>query len=378
MTATLVPPGAPETSELAELRQEVRAFLAQERESGTFVPGVDAWITGWNPEFSRKLAARGWVGMTIPQAYGGHGRTFVERFVVTEELLAAGAPVAAHWVADRQAAPSLLRFGSEEQKAHFLPRIADGECFFAIGMSEPDAGSDLASVRTRARRVEGGWRLSGTKVWTSGAHASEAFFVLARNRPQDPGRRHAGLSQFIVDLGSEGVQIRPITSMTGQHHFNEVHLDNVFVADDGVLGEIGAGWHQVTSELSYERSGPERFLCAFPLFEAQIRYAAAHPERAPAASVGRTFARLRGLHHMSMAVNAAVERGESADTAAAVVKVLGTTLEGDMIEHAQLEGGLTPGDGLLTSGLLQRAGFTLRGGTNEVLLGVIARGMGLR
>ncbi|EAQ00586.1 putative acyl-CoA dehydrogenase [Janibacter sp. HTCC2649] len=375
----LVPAGVPETPALTELRHEVRAFLNSRIADGSLTPRVDAWITGWDPDFSRELAARGWVGMTVPAAYGGHGRTFVERFVVTEELLAAGAPVAAHWVADRQAAPSLLRFGTEEQKQHYLPRIAAGECFFAIGMSEPDSGSDLASVRTRARRVDGGWSVTGTKVWTSGAHAAEAFFVLARTSPLDTSARHAGLSQLIVELRSDGVQVRPIVSMTGQHHFNEVHLDDVFVPDARVLGDVGAGWHQVTSELAYERSGPERFLSTFPLFRAQVRRAAAQPEGTPAdPAIGRALARLRGLHHMSMAVNAAVERGDRADTAAAVVKVLGTSFEGDLVEAAQLGGGLPDSDPLLAAGLLQRPGFTLRGGTSEILRGVIARGMGLR
>lgn len=378
MTQALIPPGTPETPQLMELRREVRDFLVAERDSGRFTPGVDSWITGWDPDFSQRLADRGWVGMTIPTAYEGHGRTFVERFVVTEELIAAGAPVAAHWVADRQAAPSILRFGTEEQKQYFLPRIAAGECFFAIGMSEPDSGSDLASVRTKARQVDGGWKVNGTKVWTSGAHASEAFFVLARTSPLDPAHRHAGLSQFIVDLGSDGVQVRPIISMTGQHHFNEVHLDDVFVPDARVLGDIGGGWHQVTSELSYERSGPERFLCTFPLFREQARYAASHPERRADPDLGRAFSRLRGLHHMSRAVNAAVERGENADTAAAVVKVLGTTFEGDLIEEVHMSDAVGEGNPLLDAGLLQRPGFTLRGGTNEVLLGVIARGLGLR
>lgn len=378
MTQALIPPGTPETPQLMELRREVRDFLVAERDSGRFTAGVDSWITGWDPDFSQRLADRGWVGMTIPTAYEGHGRTFVERFVVTEELIAVGAPVAAHWVADRQAAPSLLRFGTEEQKQYFLPRIAAGECFFAIGMSEPDSGSDLASVRTKARQVDGGWKVNGTKVWTSGAHASEAFFVLARTSPLDPAHRHAGLSQFIVDLGSDGVQVRPIISMTGQHHFNEVHLDDVFVPDARVLGDIGGGWHQVTSELSYERSGPERFLCTFPLFREQARYAASHPERRADPDLGRAFSRLRGLHHMSRAVNAAVERGENADTAAAVVKVLGTTFEGDLIEEVHMSDAVGEGNPLLDAGLLQRPGFTLRGGTNEVLLGVIARGLGLR
>jgi alkylation response protein AidB-like acyl-CoA dehydrogenase len=392
----LVPPGIPETPELTALRHEVRAFLRAEIAAGTFVPDVDAWITGWNPAFSRALAARGWVGMTIPTAYGGHGHTFVERFVVTEELLAAGAPVAAHWVADRQAAPSLLRFGTEAQKQRYLPRIASGDCYFAIGMSEPDSGSDLASVRTRATQVAGGWRVTGTKVWTSGAHAADAFFVLARTAPLDNSRRHAGLSQLIVDLASEGVQVRPIVSMTGEHHFNEVHLQDVFVPDEMVLGQIGDGWHQVTSELAYERSGPERFLSTFPLYAAQVAYAAAlaspgEEPTTPDPSIGRSLARFRGLHHMSMAVNAAVERGERADTAAAVVKLLGTTFEGDLVESVHVRfagaegasncGTVKEGDRLerlLRSGLLRRPGFSLRGGTSEILKGVVARGMGLR
>ncbi|WP_372450588.1 acyl-CoA dehydrogenase family protein [Dietzia psychralcaliphila] len=378
LTQSLVPSGVTVTPELADLRRRVRDVVSEALAAGRFSPGVDAWITGWDPDFSRELASHGWIGMTIPVEYGGHGRTFVERFVVTEELLAAGAPVAAHWVADRQAAPSLLRFGSEEQKRYYLPRIAAGECYFAIGMSEPDSGSDLASVRTRARPVDGGWRITGTKVWTSGAHAAEAFVVLARSSPLDPAQRHSGLSQFIVDLGAEGVQVQPIVSMTGQHHFNEVHLEDVFVPDDRVLGEIGGGWNQVTSELAYERSGPERFLCTFPLYRAQVRHAACRPDVPADPAIGRALARLRGLHQMSLAVNAAVARGETAEIGAAVVKVLGTAFEGDLVANAQLGGGLPPDDPLLGEGLLQRPGFTLRGGTNEVLRGVIARGMGLR
>lgn len=181
--------------------------------------------------------------MTVPAEYGGHGRSFVERFAVTEELLAAGAPVAAHWIADRQIVPSLLKYGTEFQRSEFLPKIVrGGECFFGIGMSEPDSGSDLASVRTKAERVDGGWTLTGTKVWTSGAHLAHAFIALARTEPVDPAHRHAGLSQFIVDLRGPGVEIRPIVSMNGgAHHFNEVLLDGAFVPDAMVFGEIGQG-----------------------------------------------------------------------------------------------------------------------------------------
>lgn len=375
--ARLVPPPSDDGRSWHELRAEVRAFLAEQPDRG---PRVDSWLTGWDEEFTRALAAKGWLGMTVPPEYGGHGRSHLERFVVTEELLAAGAPVAAHWIADRQIVPSLLKYGTEEQKHRYLPAIARGECFFGIGMSEPDSGSDLASVRTKAQRASDGWRITGTKVWTSGAHRADAFICLARTSPRDPEHRHDGLSQFIVDLRSPGVEIRPIRSMNGEHHFNEVRLDDVFVPNERVFGTIGEGWRQVTSELAYERSGPERFLSTFPLLAEtaeQMRLGTV-PRRA---DLGRYVARLAGLHQMSLAVAGALERGEPADTAAAVVKVLGTTTEGDIADFADLLA--EPGSPaelreLIEAAVVQRPGFTLRGGTNEVLRGVIARGLGMR
>lgn len=377
----LVPPAALDplaTAATADLRAEVREFLAEQLADGSFTPSVDAWLSGWDEHFTAALAARGWLGMTVPVEYGGHGRTFLERFVVTEELLAAGAPVAAHWVADRQIAPSLVKYGTEAQKTDFLPRIVSGTCFFAIGMSEPDSGSDLASVRTRAVRVDGGWSLSGTKVWTSGAHLAEAFIVLARTAPLDPAHRHAGLSQFIVNLRGCGVEIRPIVSMNGAHHFNEVILDEAFVPDDMVFGQIGEGWRQVTSELSFERSGPERFLSTFALLAACAERMASN-RLARNAELGRLVARIAGLHQMSSAVAGALGRAEAADVPAAVVKVLGTTTEGDIADFADLHGHVDSAfDGLVWAAIDQRPGFTLRGGTNEVLRGVIARELGLR
>ena len=265
MTTSLVPSLATFAPESDALREEVRDFLAQQRSVGGFVPRVDSWISGWDEEFSRELGRRGWLGMVIPRKYGGQGRSHLDRYVVTEELLAAGAPVAAHWVADRQVGPALMRYGTDYQRHRYLPGISRGETYFAIGMSEPESGSDLASVQTRAAKVDGGWELSGTKVWSSGAHHAAAFFVLARSEPLDPAHRHAGLSQFIVELDSPGIDIRPIKLLTGHHHFNEVLLEKVFVPDELVLGNPGDGWRQVTSELAVERSGPERILSSYPL-----------------------------------------------------------------------------------------------------------------
>lgn len=372
-----------EAPELRRLRLDVRRFLAEKIKEGRFTPSIDTWLTRWDEDFTRELAEQGWVGMTIPVEYGGHGRSFVERFVVTEELLAVGAPVAAQWVADRQIAPSLLAHGTEAQKREYLPRIAAGECCFAIGMSEPDSGSDLASVRTRAERVEGGWRVTGAKVWTSGAQHSEAFFCLARTAPVDPADRHAGLSQFLLDLRAEGVTIRPIESMSGSRHFSEVILDGVFVADDMVFGDIGAGWCQVNSELAFERSGPERFLSSFRLFAEALAPTGGGEPVLDEAAGGRALARLAGLHGLSRTVADTLQAGGEADVPAALVKVLGTATEGDLVDLVDAAVGDEADHDpalreLLRAGVVQRPGFTLRGGTNEILRGVIARGLELR
>ncbi|KOS56731.1 acyl-CoA dehydrogenase [Rhodococcus rhodochrous KG-21] len=372
--------------EASSLRGEVRTFLAEQQASGHFTPQVDSWISGWNPEFSRRLGDRGWLGMTIPTEYGGHGRTHLDRYVVTEELLAAGAPVAAHWVADRQVGPALMKYGTDYQRRRYLPGIARGETFFAIGMSEPESGSDLASVRTRAVQVDGGWEITGTKVWTSGAHHARAFFVLARSQELDPAHRHSGLSQFIVDLDAPGIDIRPIKLMTGHHHFNEVVLDHVFVPDELVLGQVGDGWEQVTSELAVERSGPERILSSFPLLAAFSNELACRDVAVDDLELlGSLVSRLYTLRHLSLGIAGALSEGTNVDLPAAVVKDLGTAFEGETVDsvaaHLPDEPDLRSPDilpRLLAEGLTHRPGFTLRGGTTEVLRGVMAKGLGLR
>ncbi|WP_255659361.1 acyl-CoA dehydrogenase family protein [Pseudonocardia sp. ICBG1293] len=384
----LVPEPVELPAELAGLRAEVRSFLDDERAADRWTPRADVWLSGWDEGFSRRLGERGWLGMTIPTAYGGHGRTALERYVVTEELLAAGAPVAAHWIADRQIGPSLLRHGTEEQRRAFLPGIARGEVFFGIGMSEPDSGSDLASVRTRATRVDGGWQLNGTKVWTSGAHHAHAFFALVRTEPRDEAHRHAGLSQFLVELDSPGVEIRPIPLLTGAHHFNEVRFENVFIPDARVFGEIGNGWAQVTGELAFERSGPERFLSTYPLLSSlvgELTAASGGVDAGTRRRIGSLVSRLWTLRAMSLAVAGALESGEAPELAAALVKDLGTRFENEIVDAARLLVDVPPDPGagsgfarLLADAVLHAPGFTLRGGTNEVLRGIVARGMGLR
>jgi acyl-CoA dehydrogenase len=371
-------------SPLVGLRRRLRAFLASAREDGRFVPSCDAWHSGWDEDFTRALAEQGWVGMTLPREYGGGGRSQVERYVVAEELLAAGAPVAAHWAADRQVGPSICRFGSESLRSRFLPLIASGRCFFALGMSEPDAGSDLAAVRTRAAQVDGGWRVTGSKLWVTGAHRAHAIVVLARTGAAGTPDRHAGLSQFIVPMGAPGVTVRPIRSLAAEHVFNEVVFDDVLVPEDLVLGDIGSGWKQVTSELALERCGPERFLSTFPLIELVIgRVRAGASEHREAA--GMLVARLWTLRRMSLAVSGQVADGLDADIPAALVKDLGTRFEGEVVETARNVLGVVPdatsddpAARLLAQAILHSPGFTIRGGTSEILRGIVARGLGVR
>lgn len=376
-------------SEAAELiRAEVREFLAAELAAGTFETHVDAWLSGVDPTFSKKLGVRGWLGMTWPKEYGGHERTAMERYAVTEELLAAGAPVALHWIADRQSGPNLLRYGTERQRRSILPRIAAGECFFVIGMSEPDSGSDLASIRTRAtRNADGDWVVNGAKVWTSNAHRAHYAITLVRSGPPGEGPRgkHDDLTQLVVDLSLPGITINPIRILDGGHHFNEVVFEDVVVPGDMLLGTEGAGWHQVTSELAFERSGPERFLSTYPLLAEFGRRLADNPDPAGLAVLGRLSARVLALRQMSLRIAAALDRGELPDIPAALVKDVGTTFEGDVIDEIRRALEATPSldspdplERALAEAQLHAPGFTLRGGTNEILRGIVARGLGLR
>lgn len=367
------------------LRKDVRGFLNAERASGGFAPSADCWVSAADPAFSRKMGAQDWLGMVWPRKYGGHGRPVAHRFVVTEEMLAAGAPVAAHWIADRQTGTHILRYGTEEQKRTILPRIAAGECFTAIGMSEPQAGSDLAAIRTAAQRSDTGWVLSGRKIWSTGAHYSHYMIVLARTSPAEGRNRQVGLSQFLVDLSLPGIDISGIRDLGGTPHFNETLFDNVELPADALLGTEGNGWAQCMGELALERSGPERFLTSLVVLEQALPLIARHADERRAVEVGSILANLRVLRRMSLGVAEMLEQGESPATAAAVVKEMGNRLENDIVAQLRsMLAGIAKAewpDGLevlLREAVLHLPSNTLRGGTTEILRGIIAREMGMR
>ena len=378
MDALAFPP-VPASPEAEALRREIRAFLADELAGRPAIDRAQSW-NGVDPAFSRKLGARGWLGMTWPKRYGGAERSALERYVVIEELLAAGAPVGAHWIADRQSGPVLLRYGSEAQRAAVLPRIARGECYFCIGMSEPDAGSDLAAVRTRAVAVAGGYRVSGTKLWTTNAHHAHYMILFCRTAAAT-AERHAGLSQFLVDLTLPGITIRPVPIATGEHHFNEVVFEDVFLSSDALIGREGSGWAQAMGELAHESSGPERFLSSFTLLVELVRSLGGVPSERAAAAIGRLAAHLVVLRRMSRSVAGALQAGEDPSLQAAVVKDLGALFEQEIPEIARsLVSGEAGGEyaAVLAYTMMHAPSFSLRGGTREILRGIIARGLGLR
>jgi len=364
----------------AALRSRLREFLGAEMAAGRFSPRPNCWLH-YDADFTRRCGEAGFIGVTFPQCYGGRDASPLERFVICEEMLAAGAPVGMHWIADRQSGPQIVRHGSEEAKRSILPQIAQGQISISIGMSEPGVGSDLASVRTRAVKVDGGWRVSGSKLWTSHAHRSRYLIALVRSAESE--RRHEGLSQLIVDLSSPGVSVRPITDMGGERDFCEVFLDDVFVPDSFLLGRPGDGWKLVLGELAFERSGPERFMSSFVLLPAVLRElgsAAANPDAAEL--LGRLAAHFLTLRHMSGSIAELLEQGVKPDMEAAVVKDLGAEFERDVVEAARvlltLPAAPRPSAALaamLGEALLASPSFTLRGGTREILRGIIARQM---
>jgi alkylation response protein AidB-like acyl-CoA dehydrogenase len=367
--------------EALQMRVEVREFIKEHEHLMGFSKAE------FNRDFSRAMGRRGWIGMTWPKRYGGQERTAFERFVLIEEMLAAGAPLSAHYTGDRQSGPNILRFGTEEQKMFFCPKIAAGELSFSIGMSEPNSGSDVAGSRTRAVKVDGGYRINGSKLWTSNAHRADycILFCKMASDGKEETDRHAGATQFLLDLKTLGVEIRPVLNLLGEHHFNEIFLTDVFVPDGRLLGKEGNGWNQLTSELSFERSAPDRFLVLFQMLREMVRMAGPTPDRATAAALGKLIAQLATLRGMSLSIAGMLQDGYDPNNESAVVKDLGTRYEQDIpVVARQLfptEPELEAIDtyvSMIARSTMNAPRFSIQGGTREILRGIIARGLGLR
>lgn len=384
MSAIPFPAPPADTDAVIALRAEFRAFLDQQLKDRTPRQRSDNWY-GYDRGFSRAMGQSGYLGMTWPKQYGGHERSAFERAVIVEECLAAGAPVGAHWIADRQSGPSILKFGTEAQKQAFLPRIAAGELSFGIGMSEPDSGSDLAATRTKAVKDGDVYRVTGTKVWTSFAHEADYVILFCRTSGT-PVDRHVGTSQLLIDLkNTPGLTIKPIIDLAGQHHFNEMHFEDAIVPADMLLGEEGQGWDQVMSELAFERSGPERFLSSIELMVQLIEALKGRDSDAAQITVGRVTARLAVLRRLSRSVAGMLQEHQNANLQAAIVKDVGALFEQALPDIARELIDTEPDPraagayaSVLANIVHNSPSWSLRGGTREILRGIIARGLGTR
>lgn len=377
------------TEEQKKFRQEVRDFLEEEIRKGYWEPTADSWIQSFNLEFTKKVAQKGWIGLTWPKEYGGQGRSYMDRLILTEEMLRYGAPAACHWFTDRQVGGSILTFGTEELQREFLPQIVKGEIYFGIGMSEPEAGSDLASLQTRASEDGGDYIINGQKTWTSCAHFSHYFYIMARTDPEAP--KHRGISEFIIDATSPGITSIPMIDITGTEAWNDVFFDNVRVPKRYLIGEKNRGFYQLLHQLDYERSGMERLMGNYALFEAIIQFSREN-KLSQDTLIRHKLAQLQIEFEIGRLlvyrVAVVMDEGRAPNWESTMSKAYCTDFEKRLASvametlgpYGQLMAGSKwcPIQGLAAHSYLGSKGYSLQGGTTEILKNILAtRGLGL-
>jgi len=377
------------TEEQNKFRQEVCHFLEEEIKEGYWKPACDAWIQDFNPEFTKRVAQRGWIGLTWPKEHGGQGLGYIDRLILTEEMLRYGAPAACHWFADRQIGGSIVTYGTEEQKRELLPKIIRGEAFIGLGMSEPGAGSDLASLQTRAIEDGDDYIINGQKTWTSGGSFVNYFYLLARTDPDAP--KHRGISEFIIPADLPGIKRIPMTDITGTEAWNDVFFDEVRVPKKCLIGEKNRGFLQALHQLDYERSGMERLMGNYPLFEAIIQFTKEN-NLSQKSVIRNNLAQLQIEFEVGRLliyrVALVMDEGRAPNWEAAMSKAYSTAFEQKLASAAmevvglygQLIGDskLAPVRGLAAHSYLGSKGYSLQAGTSEILKNILAiRGLGL-
>ncbi len=382
------------TEEQEQFRKEVKVFLEQEIKQGLWQPSSDGWVMGYDPAFSKRVAAKGWIGITWPKEYGGQGRSWMDRLILTEEMLRYGAPAACHWFGDRQVGGAILAYGTEEQKRAILIKIVRGEAFIGLGLSEPEAGSDLGNLKTRAFEEGDYFIINGQKVWTTGARFLNYIYLVAKTDPGAP--RGKGISEFFFESNLPGITMRPLLDITGHEAWNEVFFDNVRVPKAALIGKKGSGFFQVLSQLDYERSGMERLMGNYPLFEAIIKFVKETRRNGkPMAEISLIRDRVAQLRVefeigrlLIYRVAMVMDQGKAPTVEAAMAKTYSTAFEQKLAiaasEMLGLYGQLQPKskwvplNGLAYHSYLASKGYSLQAGTSEILKTVFAqKGLGL-
>ncbi len=378
------------TPEQERFRTEVRGFVASEwggRAATSTLQGADDDEWERQLAFRKALARRGWLTRAWPAQWGGQDADQIDQAIYREELALAGAPDADQGV-DR-VGPTLMLFGNEEQKAHFLPRISRAEIFWCQGFSEPGSGSDLASLDTRAVRDGDTYVVNGQKIWTSHAHRADWMFLLARTDPDAP--KHRGISFLLVDMRSPGITVQPLINMAGGHGFNQVFFDNVRVPRKNLVGEENRGWYIAATTLDFERSGINRIAGGTKVLFDVINYVRDHSEvRTPA--VRNRLAELKIEFDLGRILAYRVAWMQSRrlipNYEASMSKLFGTEMQQRLANFAVnslgLHGQLAPGspaarlDGRLEQYYLLAVSLTIAAGTSEIQRNIMAtRGLGL-
>ncbi|MEX1253072.1 MAG: acyl-CoA dehydrogenase family protein [Dehalococcoidia bacterium] len=397
-----------DSPEEAAFRQEVRDFIANELPTGLARRGAGGAIFGggsgrfgqadyWKTlqAWLKKLQAKGWVAPAWPKEYGGGGLGVMEQFILNHEMAQEGAPRSPNIIGLGWVGATLILYGTEEQKKRHLSPILNGEAFWCQGFSEPGAGSDLASIQTRAVRDGDDYVVNGQKIWTSGAHAAQWMILLTRTDPDAP--KHKGISYFLLDMKSPGITVRPLVNMVGSHDFNEVFFDNVRVPKENLVGEENRGWYIGTTTLDFERSGIATGVSHALTVDDYVRYAREHRDDATCAIARDPLVR---YELADRAVEAQVElmlnyqvigiqsRGQVPNKEASVAKLYSTELDqrisatglkllglyGQVLRdspHSQM-------NGRMPNMYMYATTSTVGGGTSEIQRNIIAqRGLGM-
>jgi 3-oxocholest-4-en-26-oyl-CoA dehydrogenase alpha subunit len=376
-------------------RQEVREFIAKELppEEERLQRGDEGGFKSNEEEydyvmgFQKKLSDRKWLAMAWPEEYGGGGASHMRQLVYNEEMAYHGAPsmnMGIAWVG-----PSLMLYGTEEQKQKFIPRITSADDWWCTLYSEPEAGSDLAALQTRAVKDGDEWVLNGQKIWTSGGHLSDWGWLAARTDPDAP--KHKGITMFMVDMKSPGVTVQPLINIANRHGFNEVFFEDVRVPANQVVGEVNRGWYHMAVALDFERSGIQAYAGGRRSVERLVELAKGHPELVQNRGSIRNELADRSLEvsvgtFLAYRVATMQAKGMVPNHEASASKLFGSEMSQRIALtgmhllglHGQLRDGTKHQVQDQASSYLQAVSSTIAAGTSEIQRGIIAgRGLGL-